>query len=157
MRAEAGQTFSPEQDVSVTFWNPRPLAQAFKGTRSDSNANSVVFSLQYRQRSFLFTGDLEGETETQLKLPHADVLKVAHHGSAYSTTISFLQKVSPSVAVISVGQGNRYGHPTKATLGRLQDAGATIWRTDTQGAIICETNGENLLLYSHMAKQGEKR
>ena len=141
--AVAGQTWEPEKGVQIAFLNPprRP----FRGTRSDSNANSVVFSMNYGQRSFLFAADLEGDAEPRVHLPaHIDVLKVAHHGSGHSSTLPFLQKSHPSVAVISVGAHNRYGHPAVDTLKRLQSVGAKVWRTDESGAVVCETDGEAL-------------
>ena len=141
--AVAGQTWEPETGVQITFLNPprRP----YSGTRSDSNANSVVFAMNYGQRSFLFTADLEGEIESRVHLPaHIDVLKVAHHGSGHSSTLPFLQKIHPQVAVVSVGAHNRYGHPAGDTLKRLQSVGAKVWRTDERGAVVCETDGEML-------------
>jgi competence protein ComEC len=143
-RVHAGEVWTPEPNLVVTFWNPPP--QPYQGTRSDSNANSVVFDLAYGQRRFLFTADLEGETEAMFppKLPPVDVLKVAHHGSGHSSTLPFLQKISPSHAVISVGAHNRYGHPAASTLERLQQVGASVWRTDRQGSITVETDGTNL-------------
>ncbi|MGB8955764.1 MAG: DNA internalization-related competence protein ComEC/Rec2 [Tumebacillaceae bacterium] len=141
--AAAGQTWEPETGVQIAFLNPprRP----YTGTRSDSNANSVVFSMNYGQRSFLFTADLEGDIESHVHLPaRIDVLKVAHHGSGHSSTLPFLQKIHPEVAVISVGSQNRYGHPAGDTLKRLQTVGAKVWRTDEKGAVVCETDGETL-------------
>lgn len=74
----------------------------------------------------------------------ADVLKVAHHGSPYSSTKEFLQAVSPKFAVISVGKVNRYGHPSEHVLNRLQDVGATILRTDKLGTIIIRSDGTSI-------------
>ncbi|HEU4962663.1 MAG TPA: DNA internalization-related competence protein ComEC/Rec2 [Bacilli bacterium] len=148
-QAQAGREWSPEPDLTFHFFNPP--AHLYSHTRSDSNANSVVFSLRYGQRTFLLTGDLEGEAEG--RLPHladVDVLKVAHHGSAHSTTASFLQKITPQLAIISVGAFNSYGHPAEATIERLQKAGASIRRTDLEGAILCETDGRELHVSSWM-------
>ena len=74
----------------------------------------------------------------------ADVLKVAHHGSPYSSTPEFLQAVAPRYGVISVGKGNRYGHPSEKVLENLRNVGAVIPRTDELGTIIIRSDGETL-------------
>jgi len=76
---------------------------------------------------------------------HSAVLKVAHHGSKYSTSEEFLQSVKPNIAIISVGK-NSYGHPTPEVISRLDNTGTKIFRTDQQGDIIIESNGQNLFL-----------
>jgi len=114
----------------------------------DINDYSAVLRLVYGKNSFLFTGDAETQSESemlhlgnQLKV---DVLKVGHHGSRTSSTAAFLQRVAPKYAVISVGKGNSYGHPTGEALGRLSGIGATIYRTDESGTIVCESDGETI-------------
>ena len=67
-----------------------------------------------------------------------DILKVGHHGSKYASTREFLEKVRPELAVISVGAKNRYGHPTSESLGRLEQVGAGVRRTDLEGTIVLE-------------------
>lgn len=69
-------------------------------------------------------------------LDSLDFLKVAHHGSAYSTSAEFLELTSPEAAFISVGAGNAYGHPSQETAARLAEAGAEIYRTDELGSIM---------------------
>ena len=81
-------------------------------------------------------------TETG-RLDAVDVLKTGHHGSRYATSESFLQYIKPQYAVISCGKKNRYGHPHKETLERLQDAGAEVYRTDSSGAVIADTDRKN--------------
>lgn len=83
----------------------------------------------------------------------ADVLKVPHHGSDTSSSYVFLREVMPGYAVICVGEGNSYGHPTEAVLSRLQDAGAEIYRTDESGTIVCMSDGEKIVFY---AEKGRK-
>ena len=114
----------------------------------DINDYSAVLRLVYGKNSFLFTGDAEAQSESemlhlgsQLKV---DVLKVGHHGSKTSSTAAFLKLVAPKYAVISVGKGNSYGHPTQEALGRLSGVGATIYRTDESGTIVCESDGETI-------------
>jgi competence protein ComEC len=72
------------------------------------------------------------------------VLKVAHHGGATSSTPAFLAAVRPALAVVSVGARNAYGHPDPGTLARLAAAGARVYRTDRDGAILIETDGRSL-------------
>ncbi|MBL0387314.1 DNA internalization-related competence protein ComEC/Rec2 [Tumebacillus sp. ITR2] len=152
-QVHAGQSLTPEPDLNISILNPP--REPYVGTRSDSNANCIVFSLSYGKRNFLFTGDLEGEVEANLlpKLSHVDVLKVAHHGSGHSSTDPFLQKTTPAHAILSVGAHNSYGHPASATLERLRLSNAHIWRTDLQGAIVCETDGQNLDMYSWLVRE----
>jgi competence protein ComEC len=103
----------------------------------------------------LFTGDAETETEEVMMNSganlRAQVLKVGHHGSRYATSDEFLEAVAPEAAVISVGAGNRYGHPTKQTLDRLQKAGVKIYRTDQNGEIAIVTDGNKFEI--HAARQ----
>jgi competence protein ComEC len=115
----------------------------------DSNNNSVVLRVAWNQVSFLLTGDVEEDGERQLVesgLPlQATVLKVAHHGSAGSSTAEFLQAVQPSFAVISVGADNRAGHPAPAMLDRLAQLGKVeLLRTDERGTVEFITDGRRL-------------
>ncbi|MDQ2931056.1 MAG: MBL fold metallo-hydrolase, partial [Gemmatimonadota bacterium] len=75
---------------------------------------------------------------------HADVLKVGHHGSNTSSTGAFLALVHPRVALISVGAGNMYRHPSARTLRSLAGVGAAVLRTDLEGSIVCRTDGRTL-------------
>jgi competence protein ComEC len=75
-----------------------------------------------------------------------DLLKVGHHGSATASSDAWLSELSPWAAVISVGRGNRYGHPNPATLERLQRHGAGIWRTDRDGTITVTTDGRRIVI-----------
>jgi len=122
------------------------LSPFYSAVRSDNpNNDSIVFRLAYGGFSMLFTGDLEKEREEKLNVFKANylrstVLKVGHHGSATSTSQEFLDKVSPKIALISVGRHNRFRHPNKSTLERLKNM--RIFRTDQDGAIIINTDGE---------------
>lgn len=112
----------------------------------DSNDNSIVLKLSFGATSFLFTGDAERTEEQDLLNAgvnlQSTVLKVGHHGSDTSTSYPFLRAVAPQYAVISVGAGNSYGHPTEAVLSRLRDAGVTTFRTDMQGEITAVSDGQ---------------
>lgn len=112
------------------------------------NNYSIVIHLQYKNNSFMFTGDAENISENeilqkQLNLK-ADVLKIGHHGSSSSTSNSFLNKVNPKYAIISVGKNNDYGHPHKPTMERLKSKGITVYRTDECGTIIATSDGTNI-------------
>lgn len=87
-------------------------------------------------------------TETG-RLDAVDVLKTGHHGSRYATSESFLQYIKPQYAVISCGKKNRYGHPHKETLERLQDAGAEVYRTDSSGAVILQIRTGKIMLHGY--------
>ena len=108
------------------------------------NDMSIVLRVDYGSNSFLFTGDAEEMSEyMMLGLPlKADVLKVAHHGSRYSSTPEFIEAVNPSWAVISCGDGNSYGHPHEETLRILFDA--KVLRTDQLGTIVFQSDGQTL-------------
>lgn len=114
----------------------------------DSNDNSIVLKVSFGATSFLFTGDAERAEEQDLLNAgvnlQSTVLKVGHHGSDTSTSYPFLRAVAPQCAVISVGDGNSYGHPTEAVLSRLRDAGVTTFRTDMQGEITAVSDGQTI-------------
>ena len=104
--------------------------------------------MSFGATSFLFTGDAERAEEQDLLNAgvnlQSTVLKVGHHGSDTSTSYPFLRAVAPQYAVISVGAGNSYGHPTEAVLSRLRDAGVTTFRTDMQGEITAVSDGQTI-------------
>jgi len=117
-------------------------------TSDNVNNMSIVLRFVYGNISFLFTGDAERDEEADIldagyRL-RSTVLKVGHHGSADSTTYPFLREVAPQFAVISVGSGNPYGHPTENTLSRLRDADVMVYRTDMQGDVLCTSDGKSV-------------
>ncbi|HUS82705.1 MAG TPA: MBL fold metallo-hydrolase, partial [Dehalococcoidia bacterium] len=116
------------------------------GTSADRNNNSLVVKVVWGDVSFLLTGDVEAAGEQALLDERVDlratVLKVAHHGSAYSSSAEFLDAVRPIVSVISAGADNDFGHPAKSTLERLGDT--IVYRTDQQGDVTFSTDGERL-------------
>ncbi|MCX6762660.1 MAG: ComEC/Rec2 family competence protein [Candidatus Moranbacteria bacterium] len=113
----------------------------------DANNQSVVARLEYGDNSFLFTGDIESPAEKEILASgenvDVDFLKVAHHGSKYSSSAEFLDATSPRTAVISVGANNSYGHPTEAVLNSLKSRNINILRTDEKGDIIFECKAQN--------------
>ena len=111
------------------------------------NDYSAVIRLTYGETSFLFTGDAEEGVERELSRRYnlkSNVLKVSHHGSNTSSCTEFINNVKPEFAVISVGEGNDYGHPSERVIKRLQRAGCEIFRTDTDGDIIMRSDGKNV-------------
>ncbi len=144
LRAETGQRIELGDGARIEVLSPLP--ELVTGTVDDLNNNSVVLRLVYGEVSFLLTGDLAADGEAALlDAPsdlHATVLKVGHHGSDGSTTPAFLDAVDPSVAVISVGAENTFGHPSPTT--RLRLAGVPLLRTDDNGDVSFETDGRAL-------------
>jgi len=105
----------------------------------DSNDVSLVLLFDHLEIESLFPGDIDSTVESEIMARGtpiaADILKVAHHGSNYSTSVEFLNAVQPFDSIISVGP-NPYGHPGAVTLGRLLAIGSNIWRTDISGTIL---------------------
>ncbi|MGN9163454.1 ComEC/Rec2 family competence protein [Clostridium sulfidigenes] len=120
-----------------------------KGLYGELNNYSPIMKVSYGETSFLFTGDAEREAELEaissVENLKSDVLKVGHHGSSLSTTEKFLEKVDPEVGVISVGEGNKYNHPTDETLSRLNDKSIKTYRTDIDGTVVIKSDGENII------------
>lgn len=114
----------------------------------DANNDSIMLKVTYGSTVFVFAGDAdEGEEKgAAAYLDGCDVLKVAHHGSAGSSCYAFLRAALPRNAVISCSADNSYGHPTDAALSRLRDCGAKVFRTDMQGDIVVESDGETVTM-----------
>lgn len=114
------------------------------GQDADTNEQGLTVLATAGDFDVLLTGDMNGAAERLLlehtALPDIELLVVGHHGSRYSTTEELLAAVQPDAAVISVGAGNRYGHPTQETLDRLASVGAEIYRTDTMGTVSIHGN-----------------
>jgi competence protein ComEC len=134
----AGTTFvvgPPGSQVRVDVLGPSRL---FQGTRSDPNNNSVVLRVTVSGRRILMPGDAEVEAQDELLAAgtdlHADILKVPHHGSAYSDP-AFLNAVHASIALVSVGRDNDYGHPSPLLIAELARLGVPLRRTDLDGDI----------------------
>ncbi len=144
--AHAGQIISwGEANASIEVLHPeKPDKDNGLG---GSNENSVVLLLKKGGKSFLFTADIEKKAEAYLLSKEEDVranvLKVAHHGSKSSTSNPFVAAVKPEIAVIQVGQKNKYGHPDAKVLESLRRYGINVFRTDEEGDIrIRITNGK---------------
>ena len=113
------------------------------------NNYSPIMKIEYKNTSFLFTGDAEEEVENEVLknnfILSSDVLKVGHHGSSTSTSSSFLKAVNPSVCVISAGINNNYNHPNPTTLKKLQKNKCIIYRTDKNGDILLISDGDTII------------
>ena len=158
-------------EVNFTCLNPAP-----DYIYSSENAYSTVLSVSYKKFDLLLTGDLEEAGEKlvlELLKSHSDdtaitkdnkeyqgipsqsdydILKVAHHGSNYSTPKEFLDLIKPEVSIISCGKNNRYGHPAPQLLNRLKDAESTIKITSESGAVTIKTDGEKMELTEFKSK-----
>jgi len=145
---ESGHRIDLEPGVFLEVLSPLPERSRFPS--SDVNNNAVVLRLVYRDISILLASDIEAEAEARITgggtVLTSDVLKVSHHGSQTSSTLGFLKRVDPELAVISVGRGNRFGHPDAEVVKRLteQVGGAGIYRTDRNGTIELISAGRRL-------------
>lgn len=129
--------------VNMTFIGPTK-----DYAKNDLNDWSAVLELTHGQKKFLLTGDAETPAEKDMLaagvVEAVDVLKVSHHGANEASTSDYLTAVKPQYAVISVGEGNRYNHPTASALERLKASGAKILRTDEHGSIVFTSNGKSI-------------
>jgi competence protein ComEC len=139
----AGNEFVVDELAVTALWPPREMANDLV-----ENEASIVLRLSYDDVVVLVTGDIGLSTEAALLaqgvLLEADVLKVAHHGSAGSSLQEFLAAVGPQYAVIQSGASNPFGHPAAPVLARLDRAGATVLRNDVEGTITLVTDGETI-------------
>ncbi|MGK0469157.1 ComEC/Rec2 family competence protein [Clostridium sp.] len=114
----------------------------------DINNYSCAVRVSYKNSTYLFTGDIETISEQEILSKgyniNSQVLKVAHHGSNSSTSMEFLDAVSPKFAVISSGENNSYGHPNKETIDKLKNINCIIYRTDLEKNIVLISDGTNI-------------
>jgi competence protein ComEC len=129
------------------FW---PESSSAAPSPAAKNDDSLVLRLRYNNDAVLLPGDAEKEAERGMLAENgkdqlqAEVLKIGHHGSKNSTTAEFLAAVKPRLAIISVGEGNPYGHPNSELLERLANANVRVLRTDRDGAVHILMNGKGL-------------
>jgi competence protein ComEC len=115
----------------------------------DPNENAVVLVVTFGRTDVLLTADAESPVTSRLGLGPVEVLKVAHHGSEDSGLPELLRRLAPRIAVISVGEGNDYGHPRPETLAALAAApGLATWRTDEDGRVVVESDGRTVSVRS---------
>ena len=120
--------------ATLTFYNTA-------GGNSNENNNSLVVLYENGEDRALFTGDAEAEVESKLSVGDIELLKVGHHGSKTSSSISFINQLQPEYAVILTGQPNQYGHPHEETLSLFESKGIPVYRTDEQGDIVFTSTG----------------
>ncbi len=142
--AEAGQKIILSKSfIEVLHPFENLEGQEFKGC----NDTSVVAHLFFGNISFLFTGDIGKGVEAKLVKQDvdldSDILKVCHHGSKTSSSLKFLEAVSPKIAIIQVGKDNQYGHPHPDVLARLKEFGIQVLRTDINGDVKIVSDGNN--------------
>ena len=134
---------------SLSVLNPPREANARLPLKDNNRA--VVLKINYGDFSAMLMADAEAPVEQRLLgegITHCNILKVGHHGSKTSSTPQFLNTVHPDYAVISCGLNNRFGHPNKDVLTRIQQTGARICRTDMDGAILVESDGTGYTIKS---------
>lgn len=135
----------PDQGVQYRLGDARFEFIGPLEDHNNVNDDSLVMRLTYGDTNFLFTGDMTAKAEKELiedgENVKCDVLKVGHHGSSGSSCYQLLYEAEPKIAVISCGRDNDYGHPHEETLGRLKDAGVTVYRTDELGSIVIFSDG----------------
>jgi competence protein ComEC len=143
--ATAGTTIDLGDGIRLEVLSPSSDSEA--SANANANDSALVLRLSWRQVSFLLASDIEAKTERGLVASgtalRSTVLKVAHHGSASSTTREFLAAVQPEVAVISAGADNRFEHPHADVTARLS-AYADVYNTATDGALRLRTDGRRL-------------
>jgi competence protein ComEC len=140
--ARRGETisFEGEPDVALRVLSPVTPNATGEKARGDINNTSIVIHLTYGKQGILLEGDAQQAAEEEMVLREpgelvSQVLKVGHHGSDTSSSPRFLADVQPQVAIISVGTGNRFGHPAAGTIEALHKAGAKVYRTDQDGTV----------------------
>ncbi len=118
---------------------------------NELNNNSIVCKINLFEKSILFTGDIEEIAEKEIveeykktNLLKADILKVAHHGSITSSTKIFLNEVSPKIALIGVGENNKFNHPSEEIIRRLEENKCKIYRTDEDGEVQLKINKKEI-------------
>lgn len=140
--AKAGITLNLGDEITCEMLAP------LNADYEDINNYSAVIKVTYGQTKFIFTGDTEKLSEKEMLQNNLDlsanVIKIAHHGSSSSSSKEFLDKVNPSIAVISVGAENDYGHPHESTLSELRKRKMTVYRTDKDRDILLLSNGKNI-------------
>lgn len=135
------------KDLAFKILHPKSKANQI--SENPLNNNAIVCMVKYKNRRILFTGDIEKVAENEMVKEYtnglkADILKVGHHGSKTSTTKEFLDLINPSVALIGVGQNNKFGHPNEDVIKRLEEKNIQIYRTDEMGeiSVIIDKNGK---------------
>ncbi|MEK7087607.1 MAG: MBL fold metallo-hydrolase, partial [Patescibacteria group bacterium] len=157
--AQAGEAIHFDENLEIDILAPKHTedsvfnkkSEGFGSSGNDVNDTSIVGKLIFNNFGVLLTGDATFKIENQLLIYgeglKSDILKIGHHGSKYSSSLSFLRVVSPRAAIIEVGAKNRYGHPSLVALGRLKTINSEIFRTDLNGDIKILSDGFTTNIY----------
>ena len=148
-RVAAGDSLAGLGGVGGLVLHPTPaFVDSIGDSPSGLNNGSVVVRFDYQGKRVLFTGDAEWETDEPIlawgRRLRSDLLKVAHHGSLTSSTPAFVRGVDPRVAVVSVGEFNKFGHPAAEVMARYRQRGTAVYRTDRCGAVQVRAAGGKL-------------
>jgi competence protein ComEC len=158
--AAGGRIDVAEIRLDVVWPEPGTVPREPGSTGRAVNDTSIVLLGTAAGRTFLLTGDAEEDVDPALVaqgLPDLDVLKVAHHGSATATSATLLAATTPTLALISVGEDNDYGHPAPSALTRLAEAGARVHRTDLEGTLVVGLSPDRLTIEAEKAWQPDAR
>ena len=146
---EIGKEYLYDKNVRIRFLGPQ---RAYR----EANENSLVVQLAYGKNRFLFMGDAEETSESDILKKNydleCDVLKVGHHVSYTATSDDFLRVTDPAYAVISCGKDNSYGHPHASVLAKLEDEDVQIYRTDMMGTITAVSDGKQVRMLTEGAE-----
>lgn len=146
--AEKGKVFTATEGMNFNIGEFEVTVLAYFPDATKENDRSVITMAKIGNKKFLFTGDAEKATESDLLTEKlnidCDVLKVGHHGSNSSSTAAFLKAASPEYAAISVGKDNMYSHPSNKTVTALKNCGAKVYRTDKNGDISFYVENGNI-------------
>ena len=137
---EIDSTFTMNDSIFNVLW--------ISNSEEEINDDSIVLKLNYKNTSYIFTGDATKNVELKIldKDLKCDVLKLGHHGSGDASSAQFLDKTKPLYGIISVGKDNEYGHPHDITLKKLNYLNTKIYRTDLDGTIVLTSDGENIMV-----------
>jgi competence protein ComEC len=137
-KKEVSIKISDDAGIEIVY----PFSETGDIADNKSNEGSVVVKINYGENSFLLTGDLPKEQEIEIVNSGINIastiFKIAHHGSKYSNSAGFLEKVNPIQTIISVGKDNSYGHPSGEVVNFLKEKNISVFRTDERGDIAYE-------------------
>jgi beta-lactamase superfamily II metal-dependent hydrolase len=139
---DRGANISPDPNARIYVVHPGSDGRSSK----DVNNASLCLKVVIGRTSMFFSGDAEGEAEEEMtrrygRFLSSDVLKAGHHGSSTSSGAQFLHSITPKIALISVGEQNKFGHPSPDVLRLFQTRNTAVFRTDREGALVLESDG----------------
>lgn len=136
----------PKEDDVIEIGDLKFYVLSALGDEKNLNDSSIVLKLVFKNTTYLFMGDASLKVEKNIinKDIRSDVLKVGHHGSNYSSSLKFLERVSPKYSIIEVGKDNKYNHPNSDVLKNLSKVNSSVYRTDVDGTIKITSDGDNI-------------